>query len=78
MSGRAANYITDANGVLLTNYRVGNSAFTKNNAKHLFAPRVGLAWESFGNGKTAVRAAYGMYYSLIDDLEFPAEFAAAV
>jgi hypothetical protein len=69
-SGRAANYITDANGVLETNVLVGNSAFTKNNTKHLFAPRVGLAWDPFGNGKTAVRASFGMFYSLIDDLSF--------
>ena len=69
-SGRAANYITDANGVLETNVIVGNSAFTKNNAKHLFAPRVGLAWDPFGNGKMAVRASFGTFYSLIDDLSF--------
>src|SRR6202043_1347871 len=32
--------------------------------------RAGLAWDVFGNGKTAVRAGFGMYYSLIDDLSF--------
>jgi hypothetical protein len=69
-SGRAANYITDAKGVLETNVIVGKSAFTQNNAKHLFAPRVGLAWDPFGNGKTAVRASFGTFYSLIDDLSF--------
>lgn len=69
-SGRAANYITDSNGVLETAPLVGDSVFTKNNARKLFAPRAGLAWDPFGNGKTAVRAGFGTYYSLIDDLSF--------
>src|SRR5208337_628021 len=64
------NYLTDSNGVLITNPVVGGSAFTRNNAKHLLGPRAGLAWDVFGNGKTAVRAGYGMHYSLIDDLSF--------
>src|SRR5262249_54960909 len=70
VSNRAANYITDSNGVLITAPRVGSSVYTKNNATHLFAPRVALAWDVFGNGKTAIRAGYGLYYSLIDDLAF--------
>ena len=69
-NGRAANYVTDSSGVLVTTPIVGNSAYTANNAKRLFSPRVGLAWDVFGSGKTAVRAGYGMYYSLIDDLAF--------
>jgi hypothetical protein len=69
-SGRAANYITDANGVLETNVITGNSAFTQNNAKHLWAPRIGLAWDPTGDGKTAVRASYGTFYSLIDSLAY--------
>jgi hypothetical protein len=56
--------------VLLTTPHIGSSAFTENNAKWLFGPRLGLAWDVFGNGKTAVRAGFGTYYSLIDALSF--------
>jgi hypothetical protein len=70
VSGRAANYVTDANGLLVTAPRVGDSAFTENNARKLFSARVGLAWDPFSDGKTSVRAGFGTYYSLIDDLSF--------
>ena len=70
VSGRASNYVTDANSFLITTPVVGNSIFTQNNAKLLFAPRVGLAWDPFGNGKTAVRSGFGTYYSMIDALAF--------
>ena len=66
VAGRAANYVTDEHGVLLTNTRVGNSALTENNATHLFGPRIAIAWDPFHDGKTAVRAGFGTYYSLLD------------
>lgn len=70
VDGRASNYITGSNGFLETAPLVGSSVYTQNNAKHLLGPRAGLAWDVFGNGKTAVRAGYGMYYSLIDNMSF--------
>jgi hypothetical protein len=69
-AGRAGNYITGTNAVLLTTPRIGDSAFTTNNATRLFSPRLGLAWDPFGNGKTAIHAGFGTYYSLIDSLSF--------
>ncbi len=70
VSGRAANYVTNSSGVLLTTPTLGPSAFTQNNATRLLSPRIGLAWDAAGNGKTAIRAGYGTYYSLIDALSF--------
>ena len=69
-SGRAANYVTGSDGVLLTAPWVADSVYTTNNAKRLFGPRAALAWDPFGNGRTAVRAGFGLYDSLIDDLAF--------
>ncbi len=69
-AGRASNFVIGANGVLGTAPHVGDSAFTQNNAKWLFGPRVALAWDPHGNGRTAVHAGFGIHYSLLDALAF--------
>jgi carboxypeptidase family protein len=68
--GRASQFLPDANGVLQNTPTVGKSAFPVNNATKLFGPRVGIAYDPFGTGKTSMRAAFGVYYTLLDDLSF--------
>jgi Carboxypeptidase regulatory-like domain len=66
---RASNYgFTD--GVINTNPTVGGSALADNRAKFLPEPRVGIAYDVFGTGKTALRANFGVHRALLDALDY--------
>ncbi|HWF47646.1 MAG TPA: carboxypeptidase-like regulatory domain-containing protein [Bryobacteraceae bacterium] len=67
--GRAANYLFD-NGVIDTTPVVGGSVFTKNRAEFLPEPRVGVAWDPFGHGRTVVHAGFGIYHQLLDLIDY--------
>jgi hypothetical protein len=66
--GRAANY-TFAGYTISTQPHIGDHAFTSNNAKFLAEPRIGLSW-SLRPEKTVIRAGFGMYNELLDDLGY--------
>ena len=67
--GRASNYgFTD--GVINTNPTVGSSALSDNRAKFLPEPRVGLAYDVFGKGKTVLKASFGLHRALLDTLDY--------
>src|SRR5579875_116266 len=50
--------------------RGGNSGYLISNTPYGLSPRVGFGWDVFGNGTTALRGGYGLFYNNIDLLSF--------
>ncbi len=73
--GRAAVY-DFTSGVIATNPSIQQNALTDNRALFLPEPRVGLAWNVFGNGNTSVTVGAGLHHSLLDALDYRLDQAA--
>ena len=73
MANRCTNYFFDPNFVIQTNPHIGGSCFAQNNAKALWQPRVGIAWDPTGTGTWAVRASAGIHKDLLDNLGIRAQ-----
>jgi hypothetical protein len=68
VAGRCSNYVYDQNFVIQTDPVVGESCLATNQAKSLWQPRVGLAWDPTGTGTWAVRAGFSIQNDLQDNL----------
>jgi hypothetical protein len=72
-----ASVYTFTNGVISTNPTSGlSNALTDNRALFLPEPRVGLAWNVFGDGRTSITASAGLHHSLLDALDYRLDQAA--
>jgi len=62
-NGNVAQAVPDATSFGFTTV---NRVFAKNPSRGNYAPRVGVAYDPFGDHKTSIRAGFGMFYDLIE------------
>jgi hypothetical protein len=68
---------TFTNAVISTNPTSGlSNALTQNHALFLPEPRLGFAWNVFGNGRTSLTGGAGLHHSLLDALDYRLDQAA--
>ena len=68
--GLQGNIVQNAAGLVNTVSQISNLTSAKSNAwfkndLNNFAPRIGLAWTPFKDGKTSIRASWGVFYDRV-------------
>ena len=56
---------------ILTDTQTTQGPLFRNPSRRNFGPRIGFAWDPWGNGKTAIRAGFGIFYDQILEYALP-------